>query len=153
MTRAFKELQGANIGQVIKQGKESRWYFKEGRQALWQQAKPFLRSPIKNRTWLTQKYQLTIAGLSALSYCSDLNEPLLPVFSISRVQWKALIKSGAKEVPSSEGAIIELEIWHYNPNLFAKNGLVDPFSLYLSLKESKDERIEAALEKMMERIE
>lgn len=153
MSRAFDELQRANLGEVIRQGKERRWYFRESRHAFWQQAKPLLRSPIKKRTWLTHKQQLTVAGLSALSHFSDLNEPPLPVFSIGSAQWKALTKSGIKEVPSSEGALIELEIWYYNPNLFAKDGLVDPFSLYLSLRESKDERIEAALEELMERIE
>lgn len=153
MSRAFDELQGANLGEVIRQGKERRWYFKEGTYALWQQAKPFLRSPVKKRTWLIHKQKLIVAGLSALSHFSDLNEPLLPVFSVGPAQWKALIKSGVEVIPSSEGAVIELEIWHYNPNLFAKDGLIDPFSLYLSLKESKDERIEAALEEVMEKIE
>jgi len=56
-------------------------------------------------------------------------------------------------LPSSEGALIELEIWQYNPNLFAKDGIVDPFSLYLSLEKVKDERVEAALAHMMEKIE
>jgi len=153
MSRAFDELQGANLGEVIRQGKERRWYFRDGRHALWQQAKPFLKSPVKKCTWLIHKQKLTVAGLSALSHFSHLNEPLLPVFSIGPAQWKALIKSGVKEVPSSEGAAMELEIWSYNPNLFAKDGLVDLFSLYLSLKEIKDERIEAALEEMMEKIE
>lgn len=153
MTRAFDELQATNIGEVIRQGKERRWYFRESRNELWKQTKSFLRSPVKNRTWLTQKQKLTIAGLSALSHFSDLNDPLPPVFAIGPAQWKALKKSGVKEVPSSEEALIELEIWHYNPNLFAKGGLVDPYSLYLSLKESEDERIEAALEEMMENIE
>lgn len=153
MTRAFDELHGANLGEVIREGKERRWYFRDGRHALWQQAKSFLRSPIKNRTWLIQKQPLTVAGLSALSHFSDLNEPSLPVFAIGPTQWKELKKTGIEEIPSSEGAVIELEIWHYNPNLFAKSGLVDTFSLYLSLKECKDERIEAALEKMMEKIE
>lgn len=152
MTRAFDELQAANLGEVIKQGKERRWYIKKDKHELWKQAKSFLRSPIKNRTWLTQKQPVIVAGLSALSHFSDLNEPLLPVFAIGPTQWKALKKSGVKEVPSSDGALIELEIWHYNPNLFAKDGLVDPFSLYLSLKESENERIETALEEMMERI-
>lgn len=102
---------------------------------------------------LRQEQSVIIAGLSALSHFSDLNEPLLPVFAIGPTQWKALKKSGIEEIPSSEGALIELEIWHYNPNLFAKDGLVDLFSLYLSLKESKNERIEAALEKIMEKFE
>ena len=56
------------------------------------------------------------------------------------------------ELPDREGAAFELEIWHYDPDLFAKKGCVDPYSLYLSLKETEDERVEAALEELMEKI-
>jgi len=43
---------------------------------------------------------------------------------------------------------------HYNPGLFLSNHspFVDPFSLYLSLGSSMDERIESALSEMMEKI-
>lgn len=150
MTRAFDELKATNLGEIIKQGKERRWYLKEDKHELWKQAKPFLRSPIKYRTWLVQKQSATIAGLSALSHFSDVNPPSLPVLAIDPKKWSTLKKSGIKEVPSSEGALIELEIWHYNPNLFAKDGIVDPFSLYLSFEKNKDERIEKGLEEIME---
>ena len=46
-----------------------------------------------------------------------------------------------EEMPFSEEADCELEIWHYDPNFFAKSDIVDPFSLYLSLKENGNERI------------
>ena len=54
--------------------------------------------------------------------------------------------------PFLKGATLELEIWYYDPGFFAKNDFVDPFSLYLSLKTIKDERVESALEKTMEEI-
>ncbi|MBS4168146.1 hypothetical protein [Parachlamydia sp. AcF125] len=152
ITRAFDELQAANLGEVIRKGKERWWYFREERQALWQQAKLFLKSPLKYRAWLIQKETLSIAGLSALSRLSMLNAPTIPVFAIGPDRWKVLKRCGVKELPSSEGAMTELEIWNYDPGLFAKDGIVDPFSLYLSLQESKDERVEAALEEMMKRI-
>ncbi len=46
-----------------------------------------------------------------------------------------------------------LEIWKYNPQtllgeLSNHKDVVDPLSLYLSLKESQDERIEMALEQI-----
>jgi hypothetical protein len=45
-----------------------------------------------------------------------------------------------------------LEIWSYSPVLFAKNGVADRFSIYLSLQGTEDERVESALEEMMEQI-
>jgi len=50
---------------------------------------------------------------------------------------------------NKEPGTLEIEVWSYAPILFAKDKLVDRLSLYLSLKESKDERVEAALEEMM----
>ncbi len=153
MSRAFDEFQAANLGEVIKKGKERWWYFKGNKLELWEQAKPFMKSPIKYRIWLGQKKTFALAGLSALSHSSMLNTPSVPVFAVSFDQWKSLKKSGIKQLPSSDGALIELEIWSYDPNLFMKDGIIDPFSLYLCLKENKDERIETALEEMMEKIE
>jgi hypothetical protein len=37
-------------------------------------------------------------------------------------------------------------VWSYKPELFAKERVVDRLSLYLSLKDNEDERVQAALE-------
>ncbi|GEM_PF-3944963 len=44
---------------------------------------------------------------------------------------------------------MEIEIWKYDPELFAREGVVDPLSLYMSLKDTKDERVEMALEQQV----
>lgn len=150
MTRALDELQVAGIGEFLREGRERYWIFSSKR-SLWDQAKPFLRSPIKKRVWIDNHQFKTLAGLSALSHFSQLSPPFLPVFAIGYNQWVELKRSGLKELPVSEGAS-ELEIWNYNPELFAKDGLIDPFSLFLCLEASGDERIESALEDMMEKI-
>jgi 2,3-bisphosphoglycerate-independent phosphoglycerate mutase len=47
-----------------------------------------------------------------------------------------------------------IEVWKYSPVALTKGvtkqNNVDPLSLYLSLRENKDERIEMALEKIIE---
>ena len=46
-----------------------------------------------------------------------------------------------------------VEGWKYDPKLLAgDDGLVDPLSLYLALRESADPRIEEAREAMLERV-
>lgn len=152
MTRALDELQAAGIGAFLQKGRERYWMFSNKR-SLWDQAKPFLRSPIKKRIWTDNQKVRTLAGLSALSHFSQLANPFLPVFAVGHSQWEELKQSGLEELPTSEGASSELEIWNYNPELFAKDGVIDPFSLYLCLEANGDERIEAALEDMMEKFE
>lgn len=153
MTRVFNELQAANVGKIVKQGKERRWLIGVNKHELWETAKPFLSSPIMHRTWLTEMIPGYTAGLSALSNFSMLNSPSLPVLAMSSKHWNKLKKNGITEIPSPEGALIELEIWNYDPGLFAKNGIVDPFSLYLSLEEINDERVEGAMEELLNAAE
>lgn len=152
INRVFAELKAAQIGEFFQEGRERWWTFSD-RRTLWEQATPSLRSPVKKRLWLKSHQLQIVAGLTALSHLSLLAPPPLPVFAASMHQWVIWQKLGFKELPSADGADIQLEIWHYDPDLFANNNIVDPFSLYLSLKANQDERIEAALEEMMEKIE
>jgi hypothetical protein len=152
MTRAFHELQTAEIGEFNQEGRERYWTF-PNKQELWEQAKRFLHSPVRKRIWLKTNLFKISAGLSALSHFSQLAPPSVPVFAIASKQWDYYKPSDIDVLPTSDEASLELEIWNYNPDLFAKNGFVDPFSLYLSLEVSGDERIESALEEMMEKIE
>jgi hypothetical protein len=151
MNRAFHELKKAEIGEFRKEGREYHWTC-ESKMFLWKLAKPFLRSPIKKRIWVKKHRFKISAGLSALSHFSQLSPPALPVFAIGPTQWELLKQTKVEETPSPEEALAELEIWNYNPELFAQDGLVDPISLYYSLQENQDERVSLCLEQMMEKI-
>lgn len=150
MTRAFNELKAFEIGEVNREGRECIWTFGD-KYTLWTQTRSLLRSPIKKRIWVQNPSFKTFAGLSALAHFSSLSSPSLPVFAIGASRWKAFKPAKVKEVPSDEAAA-ELEIWHYDPDLFSKDDFVDPISLYCSLEFKKDERIELCLEEMMEKM-
>lgn len=156
MTRAFDELESLEIATIQEKGRERWLIFKKTGKALWEQVKSLLRDPVRKRIWLRQKKGSGLgirSGLSALSDSSMLGEPDIPVYALDAKAWKNLRQTHTvEEIPSGDGADMELEIWIYNPKLFARDGLVDPFSLYLSLKEIKDERVEAALDQLMEKI-
>lgn len=151
MTRVFNELQVAEVGEFFQKGRERYWIF-PAKQTLWEETKNFLQSPIRRRVWLKTPSFKIVSGLSALSHFSFLSPPLLPVFAIGLNQWSEYKKLPIEELPSDDGALLELEIWNYDPALFASEGFVDRFSLYLSLKNEKDERVELAVEEMMEEI-
>jgi hypothetical protein len=158
MTRVFNELETAGIGKLIKKGKERQWFFEDSKKDLWEQTNDKLRSPIRSRESMklwpgSKKVQMPLAGISALAETTMINSPPLLIYAIGVEEYRQTnIPKGFQISPVDE-ADFELEIWNYNPILFAKGGKVDPFSLYLSLRETTDERIETALEELMEKIQ
>jgi DNA-binding transcriptional ArsR family regulator len=162
MTRALNELEKKHLGKTFRKGKERYFSFYKNKKALWEQAIHFMHSPVKEFFWIQVSNETFekirglgfVAGLTALSEQSMLNPPREQIFALSQERWKALVQSGnIRILPISEGANIQVEIWHYDPGLFAKGRIVNPFSLYLSLQKTNDERVEQALDHLMEKIE
>ena len=156
MTRALDELEDAGLGQIAVVGRERVLSFDQSKKELWGSALEKLRSPVKKRLWvkfpLNKSFGMK-AGLSALSYYSTLAEPTNSVFALEGKKWKT-IKSdkNLKILDIAEPYACELEIWSYSSELFAKSGVVDRFSLCLSMRADDDERVESALEEMMEQV-
>ena len=68
----------------------------------------------------------------------------------------AVISADLNKIEKSDRREYEgdyVEGWKYDPRLLAGNdGLVDPLSLYLTLRENVDPRIEEARESMLEKV-
>lgn len=156
MTRALDELEGAGLGQIAMEGRERVLSFNRDKKELWENALETLRSPVKKRLWVKHSIDKPLgvkAGLFALAYYSALAEPLNPVFALAGKAWKGIKASkNLRVLEIAEPGACDLEIWSYPPELFAKDGVVDRFSLYLSMQAFDDERVESALEEMMEQV-
>lgn len=156
MTRALNELEAMKLGAQAREGKQRLVSFPEGRSTLWERARPLMRSPVQENVRLladSVPNQLRLlAGESALAACSMLGAPGTPVYAVSREDWKAMEKGGVQRIPVDEPGTCVVQVWRYPPALMASQGHVDPFSLYLSLADEHDERVQAALDDMMERL-
>jgi hypothetical protein len=156
MTRAFDELETANVAEVTVRGRERCLRFIGGRKEIWGNVLLFLRSPVSKRLFIrrTKEAEGAIrAGLTALAHFSMLAPPEYTIYALSREDWKAIRQRHKTiEVPAQDPDASEIEVWWYPPALFAEDGIVDPLSLYLSLKEDRDERTETGLEEMMEKF-
>jgi len=157
MTRAFDELETAGIGEHAVQGKERHLHFAESGKPLWENVLPYLNTPIRKRFFVTSTMQPRngcIAGQSALARYTRLSEPNIAVFAFSPHEWKKqLQQSKVLEVAVPEPGASEIELWKYSPAHFANDGMVDRLSLYLSLKDSADERVQSALDELLEGME
>jgi len=153
MSRALDEIEGNELGQVVRFGRERLLIFHKDKDDLWQEALPYLRNPIRETVRVKEnnlpKDLHLKAGETALATMSMLIPPKEPVYAIGRKAWKNMA-SKVEKIPVEEEDTCRLQVWRYDPALFAREGRVDRFSLYLSLREETDERVEAALEEMME---
>ena len=157
MTRAFDELDGSGLGTIAMEGRERVLRFNRDKKNVWETALGRLRSPVKKRLWIKYPFNVPLgmkAGLSALAHYTNLAEPANPVQALEGKLWKQIkAKIDAMILDLAEPNASELEVWSYSPELFAKKGVVDRFSLYLSMREDSDERIQSAIEEMMEQVE
>jgi hypothetical protein len=150
MTRAFRELQ------AIPGDDETDLARLRGKD-LWERLKPFLRSPVRKRRFYavqeTDMTELVLAGDSALAVYTMIAEPDHRTVCMTTEQWKAFQEKVAPvELERPEPGCLEVQIWAYDPNLFARNGAADPLSVCLSYEKNADERVEMALEKMLEDV-
>ena len=118
-------------------------YFEKGRS--------FIKSPVKKVVYVKRAPEETmIAGLEALAELSMINPPGYLVRAISRQQFK---ESGFEIINNKDiikdKKLVELQIWDYDPKEFTDKKLVDNMSLYASLKEVNDERVEQAIEEVL----
>jgi DNA-binding MarR family transcriptional regulator len=157
MTRSFDEIESLGLAEVSVAGRKRLVSFDKNRRNQWEKALPHLRSPVKKNVWLKaliDELPVCQAGLTALSYYSMLTPPQKQVYAASAKDWKVIKRKYPLEIISyPDEAGCELEVWSYSPGLFVNGKIVDPFSLYLSLRNIKDERVEFAMEEMMESIE
>lgn len=149
MTRAFRELR------TVFEDKQPDEEFR-GRD-LWERLRPFLRSPVRNRRFCviheTDIATLVEAGDSAMAAYTMMAEPDHRTVCMTTEQWKAFQEQGSPvELERPEPGCLEVQLWTYDPNLFARNGAADPLSVFLSYEKSTDERVEMALEKILEEV-
>ncbi|MCA9176046.1 MAG: hypothetical protein KDB14_16285 [Planctomycetales bacterium] len=153
LSRAFDELESVELATSGASGRERVLRFHDHGRETWERAQPWLIDPVKSRHFVAIRPQGLQAGQEALARYTMLAEPRVPVLAIGHKQWLAF----AKELPTAtlhdrDSANCEVEVWKYEPREYELSGIVDPLSLYLSVRKSRDERVEQALDVLMEQV-
>ena len=154
MNRAFENLIRLNLCKKEYRSAQTRriqtFTFFEN---LWDLALPYLKSPVEKKVFVRNHHisidQTFYAGLTALSHYSMLAEEPASTMAISPLDWQKLKHSSTLElVPFADQDTVILEIWSYSPGLLTQSKYVDTRSLYLSLRDNFDERINSELERL-----
>lgn len=152
-SRALNELYNANLITYETGGKtgRSKKYMRITDPGYFLKGRDYLKTPVRKTIYVkTKPVDALSAGLDALASLSMINSPGYSVSAIARNKLNedqiGIIKNKdlVKDIQP-----VELQLWDYDPRLFSDKYHVDLLSLYASLKEETDERIEQALEKVL----
>jgi hypothetical protein len=126
-------------------------FFEYTKRELWEKSQKFLSSPVKKILYSDkmQEDTFSISGINALSHYSRLNPETYDTIAV----WDRLFSGLSIQYNEIEG-IYKIEIWKYPtfmPHQSDKK-IVDKLSLYLSMKDDPDARVEKELEKLIENM-
>lgn len=154
ISRALDELETLGIAKPRHVGRQRRLHLLANGEDLWTSVRDKLQTPVRK----VRRIHGTLddataprAGESALARYTMLAEPRIKHRAIAAARWKEfaqhLDELNTFEV---EDALTQLETWSYDPTILARNGAVDPLSLYLSVRYNLDERVAQAAEQLLE---
>jgi DNA-binding MarR family transcriptional regulator len=142
--------------------KEKFIQFRNDRHELWEivHEQNLLVNPVIKTVFIDEKPKdvyLLSSNASALPEYTDMNPSKQKFYAIEKTVFYKLQNSKAFLNPNEYEGEYALEIWKYNPLTLVDElpddlPVVDPLSLYLSLKDSKDERIEMALDQLLKKF-
>jgi hypothetical protein len=126
-------------------------HFGESKRELWKKAQSYLSSPVKKVLYCDAipEGDFSISGVNALSQYSHLNSEEYE----TRAIWDKLFNPFGAQYNEVEG-LNKIEIWKYPTTMpfLSNHNVVDKLSLYLSMKDEPDARIENELEIIIEEM-
>lgn len=154
VSRAVQELQELGLLESRKAGTSKVIKSIAIGKELYRLSNEYLKSPVQKKIYVSLKYfdmDLPFAGETALAKRSILNYPKCTVFAMDKKLVKNIPREAVVEPKlMTDNDYIEIELWKYNPSLYASDEMVDIVSLVQSLKDVENERVEMQLEEIME---
>ncbi len=122
---------------------------------LWEAALPLLDSPVKKTVFietLPAGFEGLITGEEALEHYSNLYGSVVNRYAVSSKQYQLIKKQDSLPEINLYDGEFAIEIWNYPPELLTNERYIDPLSLYLIYKDDEDERVQIALNEMIENV-
>ncbi|HEX7944141.1 MAG TPA: hypothetical protein VF495_05710, partial [Phenylobacterium sp.] len=157
MTRAFDELQGADLAEAPRSAKPRLLRLRTTGRDLWDRAAPRLQSPVRKVRVVAIPYPdhfpAKVAGESALSSYAALAPPRVTRLAVASSDWNQLVRNhGLRDREPGDPGADEIETWAYDPAALSDDLKVDRLSLHLSLRDHPDERVSQAADDILEQM-
>lgn len=115
---------------------------------LWEMAMPLLVSPVEKTVYCDSIPETGLmCGINALSEYTMINREYQDMFAVGKVDMHQSNISTDREYGAHR-----IEVWKYAPKMLSHTGTVDKLSLYLSLKDNEDERVQIELDNLINEI-
>lgn len=152
ITRASEQLAAMHLISQETKGKETRMRLSGKGLDCYEKARPFMINPVQ-RTIIVRKnpvYEnIPLCGASVLERNMTEQASGMPVRAVLKSAACAEELSEAELLREPETDFVKLELWKYDPALFAKDGTVDPVSLAMSLGKTADAETESVIETIL----
>lgn len=162
ITLAAENLENVGLISVIGT-KDKVMSFKYDKKDLWEKvfANGLVRNPVRLKVFVDEKpedIELLKCNISALSEYSDLNPGAQEYYAVDNNDFRNLEESNVLENMNMDEGRFCLELWRYDPrriwgDLSSNQSCVDPLSLCISMQDSKDERVEMAVEQIIREMQ
>jgi len=155
ITLAVDELAASELCVKQSRGRMKTIEFPFESMELWQRAFGRMRSPVRKRHFL-QRADIALesafaSGLTALSARTNLTVGGIRTFALPHGEIRRMLTAGEVECCLyEEDAVLAVEGWAYRPDVLCPGPSVDDLSLYLSLKDEPDERVQMAAASLLE---
>lgn len=150
VTRAVRELEQTGAIKSFKRGVSKFITTDLTRRELFEALRNRLLNPIRTEGYLPRAEidnTLCRAGDDALAHYSMLNPPRVPQYATGDGNaWRERLSEELVDAKNQ----VAVQIWKYSPNVLARNGFVDVLSLAMCYEHDKDERVNEAVEQMLE---
>lgn len=151
LTRAVRQLEATDLFIVAKDGVNKIIESKYNRYELFEKSKVYLSTPVRKAGYI-DKTQVTedmvFAGETALSEKTMLNPSRVVTYAISEKDYDTTLLTEELIDPDKQ---VRLELWAYDPKYYSENNSADDISVILSFENTNDERIEEAVDELLER--
>jgi DNA-binding MarR family transcriptional regulator len=152
MARAVTNLEDCGLCETeIDSTRTKHIYFTSSKRELWEKSQKYLSSPVKRVLYadVIPKGHFSISGVNALSHYSHLNPEQHETLAI----WDKHFESANGQYNEIEG-LCKTEVWKYPTSMPNQENykVVDKLSLYLSMQNDSDPRIEKELEIMIDEM-
>lgn len=154
ISRTLDELEALQLAKARHVGRQRRLHMLVGARELWEAVQARLQSPVRKVRMVSGRIDgdtAPLAGMSALARYTMLAPPRIETRAILAASWTR-VKMALALVPAMafDEDRIEVQTWTYDPQILARDTVIDQLSLYLSVRESPDERVAQAAEELLD---